>query len=67
MAWITIPGTANAGLEQQPGYPVLRVGQEGRVLNLTEEQGAALSFGSVLSLRALLDTLPAQVATRLGD
>ena len=50
VAWITIPGTENAGLDQQPGYPALRVGQEGRVLSLTEEQGAALSFSSVLSL-----------------
>jgi iron complex transport system substrate-binding protein len=66
VAWITIPGTENAGLEQQPGYPALRVGQEGRVLSLTEEQGAALSFSSVLSVPGLLDTLPAQVATRLG-
>jgi iron complex transport system substrate-binding protein len=66
VGWITIPGTANSGLEQQPGYPALRVGQEGRVVDLTEEQGSALSFSSVLSLPVLLDTLPAEFAAHLG-
>jgi iron complex transport system substrate-binding protein len=65
VAWITIPGTKNAGIEQQPGFPALRVGREDRVLSLTEEQGVALSFSSVLSLPALLDTLPAELAARL--
>jgi iron complex transport system substrate-binding protein len=66
VAWITIPGTESAGIEQQPGFPALRVGQEERVVSLTEEQGVALSFSSVLSLPALLDTLPAEFAARLG-
>ncbi len=64
--WLQIPGTENATLEAQPGYPVLQVGQEGRVLNLTTEQGVALSFSSVLSLPSLLDTVPGEVAARLG-
>jgi iron complex transport system substrate-binding protein len=64
--WLEIPGTPNAGIEQQAGYPALRVGQEHRVLSLTVEQGVALSFSSVLSLPALLDTLPPEFAARLG-
>jgi iron complex transport system substrate-binding protein len=66
VAWITIPGTSNPGITQQPGAAALRVAQEGRVVELTEEQGVALSFSSVLSLPALLDELPAEFATRLG-
>jgi iron complex transport system substrate-binding protein len=66
VAWLTIPGTRNANLDQQPGYPALRVGQEGHVVTLTEEQGVALSFSSVLSLPALLDTLPAELGERLA-
>jgi len=66
VAWITIPGTAEPGIAQQPGAAALRVAQEGRVVELTEEQGVALSFSSVLSLPALLDELPAEFAGRLG-
>jgi iron complex transport system substrate-binding protein len=66
VAWITIPGTPNAGLAQQPGAAALQVVREGRVVELTEEQGVALSFSSVLSLPALLDELPARFAERLG-
>lgn len=66
LLWLQIPGAENATLEAQPGYPTLRVGQEGRVLNLTSEQGVALSFSSVLSLPSLLDTIPGDVAARLG-
>ncbi len=64
--WLQIPGAENATLEAQPGYPTLRVGQEGRVLNLTSEQGVALSFSSVLSLPSLLDTVPGELAARVG-
>jgi iron complex transport system substrate-binding protein len=32
----------------------------------TEEQGAAMSFSSVLSLPALLDQVPGQLAGALG-
>jgi iron complex transport system substrate-binding protein len=67
VAWITIPGTENAAVDQQPGFPALRVGREDRVLSLTEEQGVALSFSSVLSLPALLDTLPPEFASHLGS
>jgi iron complex transport system substrate-binding protein len=66
VAWITIPGTANPGIAQQPGAAALRVAREGRVVELTEEQGVALSFSSVLSLPALLEEVPAELAARLG-
>ena len=66
VAWLGIPGTPNSGIEQQAGYPALRVGQEGRVVNLTEEQGVAMSFSSVLSLPGLLDTVPEQLAAAVG-
>jgi iron complex transport system substrate-binding protein len=66
VGWLEIPGNDKAALDQQAGYPALRVGQEGRVVNLTQEQGVALSFSSVLSLPALLDELPAQFATAVG-
>jgi iron complex transport system substrate-binding protein len=66
VGWITIPGTPTSGLQQQPGYPALRVGREDRVVDLTEDQGAALSFSSVLSLPMLLDDLPGEFAAHLG-
>jgi iron complex transport system substrate-binding protein len=65
VVWLGIPGTENAAVEQQPGYPALRVAQEDRVVTLTEEQGVALSFSSVLSLPALLDELPQEFAAHL--
>jgi iron complex transport system substrate-binding protein len=66
VGWITIPGTPNPGISQQPGAAALRVAREGRVVELTEEQGVALSFSSVLSLPALLDELPAEFAAHLA-
>lgn len=66
LVWLQIPGTENATLEAQAGYGALRVGQEGRVFNATTEQAVALSFSSVLSLPALLDTVPAELAARVG-
>jgi iron-siderophore transport system substrate-binding protein len=67
VGWLEIPGNDDAGLEAQAGYAALRIGQEGRVVNLTQEQGVALSFSSVLSLPALLDALPTEFAACLGD
>jgi iron complex transport system substrate-binding protein len=66
VGWITIPGAPNPGISQQTGAAALRVAREGRVVELTEEQGVALSFSSVLSLPALLDELPAEFAARLA-
>lgn len=49
-----------------PGYPALRVVREGRVLTIDDRRSAALSFSSVLSLPEMLDTIPAEMAARLG-
>ena len=48
------------------GADLLRVGAENRVVELTQEQATATSFSSVLSLPALLDELPAQLAAAVG-
>jgi iron complex transport system substrate-binding protein len=45
-----------------PGYPALRAVQEGRVVSLDDEQSAALSFSSIRSLPAVLDSVPGQLA-----
>ena len=37
------------------------------MVNLSQEQGVALSFSSVLSLPALLDELPVEFAAALGS
>ncbi|MGH3586100.1 MAG: iron-siderophore ABC transporter substrate-binding protein [Pseudonocardia sp.] len=66
VGWLEIPGNDQAALAAQAGYPALRVGQEDRVVSLTQEQGVALTFSSVLSLPALLDELPAEFAAHLG-
>jgi iron complex transport system substrate-binding protein len=68
VAWIdTTGGTPEAAFEAQPGHQLLRVTAENRVFRLSEEQGVAMSFSSVLSLPALLDTVPAQLATAVGS
>jgi iron complex transport system substrate-binding protein len=67
VAWLDVTGGApEAAIENVPGHELLRVFQEDRLVELTEEQGAAMSFGSVLSLPALLDELPAQLAAAVG-
>jgi len=48
-----------------PGFADLRRVQEGRVVTLDDQQSAALSFSSILSLPAVLDTVPAQLAAAM--
>jgi iron complex transport system substrate-binding protein len=68
IAWLEIvPGSDEAKIENVPGHENLRVFQEQRLVTLTEEQGAAMGFSSVLSLPALLDELPQQLAGAVGD
>jgi iron complex transport system substrate-binding protein len=45
-----------------PGYGQLKLVQQSKVVTLDDEQSAALSFGSVLSLPSVLDTLPGRLA-----
>jgi iron complex transport system substrate-binding protein len=67
IAWLEIvPGSAEAKIENVAGHENLRVFQEQRLVTLTEEQGAAMGFSSVLSLPALLDELPQQLAAVAG-
>jgi iron complex transport system substrate-binding protein len=67
VAWLDVTGGApEAAIENVPGHENLKVFQQKKLVPLTEEQGTAMSFSSVLSLPALLDTYPAQLAGALG-
>ncbi len=65
VVWITGGEAERARIPQLAGYERLRVVRENRTLVLDDELSAALSFSSVLSLPAALDTLPARMAERL--
>lgn len=68
IAWLDVTGGApEARVENVPGHQNLGIFQRGGFVALTEEQGTAMGFSSVLSLPALLDTVPAQLAGALGD
>jgi iron complex transport system substrate-binding protein len=67
VAWLDVTGgSPEAAIENVPGHENLKVFQQKKLVPLTEEQGTAMSFSSVLSLPALLDTYPAQLAGALG-
>ena len=67
VGWLDVTGGApEAKIENVPGHQNLRVFQQNELVTLTREQGAAMSFSSVLSLPALLDTVPGQLAAALG-
>lgn len=61
---LLVPGTQaeQAAFAALPGYGQLQLVQDSKVVNLDDEQSAALAFGSVLSLPAVLD----EVAGRLS-
>jgi iron complex transport system substrate-binding protein len=61
---LMVPGTQaeQAAFAALPGYGQLQLVQESKVVTLDDEQSAALAFGSVLSLPAVLD----EVAGRLS-
>jgi iron complex transport system substrate-binding protein len=63
---ITASDQETQAFQALPGYSGLRPVQAGRAFTPTTEQSAALSFSSVLSLPALLDTLPADMNAKLG-
>jgi iron complex transport system substrate-binding protein len=63
---ITADAAERQKFESLPGYPALKVVQAGHVVALDDEQSAALSFSSVLSLPEVLDSLPPQIAKGLG-
>lgn len=55
-----------ARFRSTPGYANLRVVRENRVVTLTAEQGAALSFNSVLSIPVALDSVPQELVKAAG-
>lgn len=66
VALVTASAAEREAFTALPGYGALRVARDGRVVTLDDEQSAALSFSSVLSLPAVLDTLPGQLAAAVG-
>src|SRR3954470_7029954 len=67
VAWLDVTnGAPEAAIENVPGHENLAVFQQKKLVALTDEQGTAMSFSSVLSLPALLDTYPAQLAAAVG-
>ncbi|ODT98744.1 MAG: hypothetical protein ABS81_27175 [Pseudonocardia sp. SCN 72-86] len=63
---ITSSAQERQTFESLPGYANLKAVKEGKVVVLDDEQSAALSFSSALSLPSVLDTLPGQLAAKLG-
>jgi iron complex transport system substrate-binding protein len=61
---LMVPGSQaeQAAFTTLPGYAQLKLVQENKVVTLDDEQSAALAFGSVLSLPAVID----EVAGRLS-
>ena len=51
-----------AAFTAMPGYGQLNLVQESKVVTLDEEQSAALSFGSVLSLPSVVDEVTGRIA-----
>ena len=60
---IVVVGTEaeRAAFESLPGYGQLRLVQQYKVVTLDDEQSAALSFGSVLSLPSVVDEVTGRI------
>lgn len=63
---ITASQAERTTFEALPGYSNLADVRQGKVLTLDDQASAALSFSSVLSLPSVLDTLPGELAGKLG-
>jgi iron complex transport system substrate-binding protein len=61
---LLVPGTQaeQAALAALPGYSQLQLVLENKVVTLDDEQSAALAFGSVLSLPAVVDEVAGRLA-----
>ncbi len=61
---LMVPGTQadQAAFAALPGFAQLHLVQENKVVTLDDEQSAALAFGSVLSLPAVLDEVAGRLA-----
>ncbi|GAA1848916.1 iron-siderophore ABC transporter substrate-binding protein [Pseudonocardia ailaonensis] len=63
---ITASAAERQAMEAFPGWSQLQPVTAGHLLSLDDTQSAALSFSSVLSLPTVLDTIPKDLAARLG-
>lgn len=63
---VTADAGERAAFQALPGYGNLRAVREQRMVVLDDEQSAALSFSSVLSLPSVLESMPAELARVLG-
>lgn len=63
---ITSSAQERAAFEALPGYANLKAVKENKIIVLDDDESAALSFSSVLSLPSVLDTLPAKLAATAG-
>jgi iron complex transport system substrate-binding protein len=62
---ITASAQERAAFQALPGYGNLKAVRDNTIVILDDEQSAALSFSSVLSLPSVLDTVPQQLAGSL--
>ena len=61
---LLVAGTPDeqAAFAAMPGYGQLKLVQQSKVVTLDDEQSAALAFGSVLSLPAVIDEVAGRLA-----
>ncbi|MET0189910.1 MAG: iron-siderophore ABC transporter substrate-binding protein [Pseudonocardia sediminis] len=62
VALITNTDEQRTTFQAQPGYAALQAVRENRVVTFDENEAAALTFSSVLSLPSVLDTVPQKLA-----
>jgi ABC-type Fe3+-hydroxamate transport system substrate-binding protein len=68
VAWLDVTsGSPESKIENVPGHELLGVFQRDRIVPLTDEEGTAMAFSSVLSLPAVLESVPPKLAAALGD
>ncbi|GAY09572.1 iron-siderophore ABC transporter substrate-binding protein [Pseudonocardia sp. N23] len=63
---VTASAQERQAFESLPGYGNLKAVQQNKIIVLDDDESAALSFSSVLSLPSVLETLPAKLATAAG-
>ncbi|MCO1657872.1 iron-siderophore ABC transporter substrate-binding protein [Pseudonocardia humida] len=67
VAWMDVTnGAPESRIENVPGHDRLTVFQQDRIVQLTDVEANAMGFSSVLSLPALLDSVPPKMAAALG-
>jgi iron complex transport system substrate-binding protein len=67
VAWMDVTeGAPEAKIENVPGHEQLAVFAQNRIVQLTDVEANAMGFSSVLSLPALLDSVPPKLTAALG-